>query len=148
MSSRKPSSRYPSCGRAPSRRLHPELFLLSDSLAPNISAGNTKQIDNSLQTSSAKFVGATNDIPVAEQDDNDNTNKVETPSEDSDSDSSIVIPPCAPRQPIPAATMALSVQKFIAPQVFSAGPSEDAIDWLERYELAAGYNRWTDADRA
>jgi hypothetical protein len=44
--------------------------------------------------------------------------------------------------------MAVSVQKFIAPPVFSASPEEDAVDWLERFELAATYNRWSDADHA
>jgi hypothetical protein len=44
--------------------------------------------------------------------------------------------------------MAVSVQKFIAPPVFSASPEQDAVDWLERFELAATYNRWSDADHA
>jgi hypothetical protein len=116
----------------------------------NLSSGakSNKEIDNSLHTPSATFVGTTDDTPLTEQANNDNADRVDTPSEDSDSNSSFVTPPRAPRRPIPAATMALSVQKFIVPPVFSAAPSEDAIDWLERYELAAVYNRWTDADRA
>jgi hypothetical protein len=40
------------------------------------------------------------------------------------------------------------VQKFIGPPVFSASPEEDAVDWLERFELAATYNRWSDSNHA
>lgn len=32
--------------------------------------------------------------------------------------------------------------------MFSATPNEDAMDWLERLELAATYNRWSNADKA
>jgi hypothetical protein len=86
----------------------------------NLSSGakSNKEIDNSLHTPSATFVGTTDDTPLTEQANNDNADRVDTPSEDSDSNSSFVTPPRAPRRPIPAATMALSVQKFIVPRFF------------------------------
>ena len=43
--------------------------------------------------------------------------------------------------PIPVAVMAAQ-HKFIPPPCFSAKVGENAVDWLERYELTARYNHW------
>jgi hypothetical protein len=37
-------------------------------------------------------------------------------------------------------------RKFISPPTFSAKPGENALDWLERYELTGRYNRWDAAE--
>lgn len=44
--------------------------------------------------------------------------------------------------------MVVIVKKFIASPIFPANLEEDVMDRLERSELVAAYNRWTDADQA
>ncbi|KZS17048.1 Uncharacterized protein APZ42_017111 [Daphnia magna] len=43
--------------------------------------------------------------------------------------------------------MAAGLLKFKAPPVFSGKGGEGAADWMDRYEVLADYNRWTDADK-
>jgi hypothetical protein len=43
--------------------------------------------------------------------------------------------------------MAAGLIKFKEPSVFSGKSGEDAADWMDRYEVLADYNRWTDADK-
>ncbi|EFX69465.1 hypothetical protein DAPPUDRAFT_228655 [Daphnia pulex] len=64
-------------------------------------------------------------------------------------------PPAQPHQPhrqprppaLPTRNMAAGLIKFKAPPVFSGKAGEDAADWMDRYEVLADYNRWTDADK-
>ncbi|KZS03449.1 Uncharacterized protein APZ42_033820 [Daphnia magna] len=93
----KRSARYPTCGRSPSRRLHPELF--------SISGPTEGETANPFRLTA-----------IAE--------KTST-AQKADPSPGIIVPP-----------------------MFSATPNEDAMDWLERLELAATYNRWSNADKA
>ncbi|KAI9554997.1 hypothetical protein GHT06_020287 [Daphnia sinensis] len=45
------------------------------------------------------------------------------------------------------ANMAAGLLKFKAPPTFSGKEGEDAANWMDRYEVLADYNRWTDADK-
>lgn len=93
---------------------------------------------------------------ITKSDSSEESDKVEIESEDdteskiSSSNGSNTLAPLTvtPRICTQAVNMAGGVQKFIAPSIFSAKPEVDAMDWLERFELAASYNRWTDADQA
>ena len=51
------------------------------------------------------------------------------------------------RQRHPTTNMAAGLLKFKAPPIFSGKGVEDAADWMDRYEILADYNRWTDADK-
>ncbi|KZS19609.1 Uncharacterized protein APZ42_013879 [Daphnia magna] len=147
---KKRSSRYPTCGRTPSRRLHPELFL-SPHPSQLVEAGTSREHTVELSTprppsSSGAVCSKEVSLTIQQDTDEDSSDSL---SADSDNDSSIIRTPLRPPLHIlPLTTMAASVQKFIAPPVFSASPEEDAVDWIERFELAAAYNRWTDADQA
>ncbi|KZS10212.1 Uncharacterized protein APZ42_025365 [Daphnia magna] len=48
---------------------------------------------------------------------------------------------------LPTTNMATGLLKFKASPVFSGKGGEDAADWMDRYEVLADYNRWTDADK-
>lgn len=147
---KKRSSRYPTCGRTPSRRLHPELFL-SPHPSQLVEAGTSREHTVELSTprppsSSGAVCSKEVSLTIQQDTDEDSSDSL---SADSDNDSSIIRTPLRPPLHIlPLTTMAASVQKFIAPPVFSASPEEDAVDWIERFELAAAYNRWSDADQA
>ncbi|KZS11578.1 Uncharacterized protein APZ42_023719 [Daphnia magna] len=147
---KKRSSRYPTCGRSPSRRLHPELFFSSRRPQLGDADKDTEQTvarATPLTPSSSSSIFS-EEASLATQHDTDEDSS-ESSSADSDNDSSTIRASLLPPLRIfPLANMAASVQKFIAPPVFSASPEEDAVDWLERFELAATYNRWSDADQA
>jgi hypothetical protein len=75
-------------------------------------------------------------------------------AEDSDeSDSSVGTVQLIPQLPLVVPTMvsvcsyAVSIKKFIAPRIFLALSSDDVLDWLERYEMAAVYNQWSNDDQ-
>ncbi len=147
---RKRSSRYPTCGRAPSRRLLPELFLSSQPPPIQDEETVTEHTVTLSQPRPSSLLSAAfdDDVSPSIQQDSDEESSV-TSSADSENESSIVrVPVPLPLRILPLAPMAVSVQKFIAPPVFSASPEEDAVDWLERYELVATYNRWSDPDNA
>ncbi|KZS18242.1 Uncharacterized protein APZ42_015657 [Daphnia magna] len=147
---KKRSSRYPTCGRTPSRRLHPELFLSSHpSQLVDADTGTEHTVAlpaPRLPSSSGAVCSEEVSLTIQQDTDEDSSDSL---SAESDNDSSIIRTPLLHLLRIlPLTTMAASVQKFIAPPVFSASPEEDAVDWLERFELAAAYNRWSDADQA
>jgi hypothetical protein len=43
--------------------------------------------------------------------------------------------------------MAAGLLKFKAPPTFSGKTGEDPADWIDRYEVLADYNRWSDDDK-
>ncbi|EFX72047.1 hypothetical protein DAPPUDRAFT_111167 [Daphnia pulex] len=142
---KKLSSRYPSCGRAPSRRLHPELFLSSEEV---VTASTIATSSDNSSTPPTPVNSAASSIQVDDSENDDNNSTSYNSAEDSDSDSSVGTVQHVLQLPIVVPTMAVSVQKFIAPPIFSALSSDDVLDWLERYEMAAIYNRWSNDDRA
>jgi hypothetical protein len=91
---------------------------------------------------------AASSIQVNDTKNNDNNSTSSSSAEDSDSDSSVGTVERVPQLPIVVSAMAESVQKFIATPIFAALSSDDVLDWLERYEMAAVYNRWSNDDRA
>jgi hypothetical protein len=101
-----------------------------------------------LNTPPTPVDSAASSIQVNDTKNNDNTSTSSSSAEDSDSDSSVGTVQRVPQLPIVVPTMAVSVQKFIAPPIFAALSSDDVLDWLERYEMAAVYNRWSNDDRA
>nr|CAH0104289.1 unnamed protein product [Daphnia galeata] len=46
-----------------------------------------------------------------------------------------------------ATNMAAGLLKFKAPPTFSGKTGEDPADWIDRYEVLADYNRWSDDDK-
>jgi hypothetical protein len=80
---------------------------------------------------------AASSIQVNDTKNNDNNSTSSSSAEDSDSDSSVGTVERVPQLPIVVSAMAESVQKFIATPIFAALSSDDVLDWLERYEVAA-----------
>jgi hypothetical protein len=80
---------------------------------------------------------AASSIQVNDTKNNDNISTSSSSAEDSNSDSSVGTVQRVPQLPIVVPTMAERVQKFIAPPIFAALSSDDVLDWLERYEVAA-----------
>jgi hypothetical protein len=91
---------------------------------------------------------AASSIQVNDTKNNDNISTSSSSADDSDSDSSVGTVQRVPQLPIVVPTMAESVQQFIAPSIFAALSSDYVLDWLERYEMAVVYNRWSNDDRA
>jgi hypothetical protein len=110
------SSRYPSCGRAPSRRLHPELFLPSEEVMTASTIATSSDISSTPPT---PVNSAASSIQLDDSENDDNNSTSYNSAEDSDSNSSVGTVQHVLQPPIVVQTMAVSVQKFIAPPIFA-----------------------------
>ena len=162
---KKTKSRLPSCPRDPSRRLHP---------LPDVSTDRAESAStpNSFPQAEPSTASKTQDFETAGLEDVQVTSRAETvrrsgsnslvSQSDSGSDyeedlrvpTNPVVPVIGqnlfgpPRhfQQIQRPAMA-AVRKFISPPTFRGSPTEDARQWLERYETISTHNGWGDADK-
>ncbi|KZS04733.1 Uncharacterized protein APZ42_032257, partial [Daphnia magna] len=129
---KKPNPRLPSCPCDPSRRLHPEL----SSVLSGVTSG---------------------EVAIKQSGFSSPENQSDSGS-DSEADSSQPTHPVVPvigqhlfqpprhQQQLQGAAMA-AVKKFTSPPIFWGSPTEDARQWLERYETISTHNGWGDADK-
>ncbi|KAK4012401.1 hypothetical protein OUZ56_021500, partial [Daphnia magna] len=118
--------RRPSCAREPSRRLHPiSIPITAEDQIPLQSNINIQTVRPVTTPKGQNLSPASSDSSSSDSDDTDD-NVNNTPHNNRGPD------------------MATPIHKFIPPPSFSAKPGENAVDWLDRYELTGKYNRWGD----
>ncbi|KAK4012408.1 hypothetical protein OUZ56_021507, partial [Daphnia magna] len=118
--------RRPSCAREPSRRLHPiSIPITAEDQIPLQSNINIQTVRPVTTPKGQNLSPASSDSSSSDSDDTDH-NVNNTPHNNRGPD------------------MATPIHKFIPPPSFSAKPGENAVDWLDRYELTGKYNRWGD----
>ena len=139
--SKRPNPRAPSCPhRAPLRSgsLHRIPVVLPSSLTAPDSTSTTLTIPSAIQrtrrslsadrASTAAFVAGSQLLRWPHR-----AVRPASPTTSSSSDSD---------DDLPALTMARPQIKFLSPPIFKASPSEDALEWIGRYETTGNYNGW------
>ena len=139
--SKRPNPRAPSCPhRAPLRSgsLHRIPVVLPSSLTAPDSTSTTPTIPSAIQrtrrslsadrASTATFVAGSQLLRWPHR-----AVRPASPTTSSSSDSD---------DDLPALTMARPQIKFLSPPIFKASPSEDALEWIGRYETTGNYNGW------
>ncbi|KAI9552626.1 pol polyprotein [Daphnia sinensis] len=142
---KKPNPRLPSCPRDPSRRLHPELSESSD--GESTATGQTQHPEISTSTENL----ATSGEVIIEQSRSSSSEDRSESGSDNEADLRQLTHPVVPvigqrlfgpprHQQQPQAAAMAAVRKFISPPIFRGSPTEDARQWLERYETISTHN--------
>ncbi|KAI9552661.1 hypothetical protein GHT06_020532 [Daphnia sinensis] len=141
----KPNPRLPSCPRDPSRRLHPEL---------STATGQTQ--DPEISTSLENL--ATSGEVIIEQSGSSSPENQSDSGSDNEADLKQPTHPVVPvigkrifapprdQQQLQGTAM-VALWKFISPPIFRGSPTEEACQWLERYETISTHNSWGDANK-